>query len=244
MGSMATIDDGKELVRRIIDIYGKGYPTGVKTYANVRDMAFLCGLCATDGEIGSIGICPLNSPVGLYLLSLGGTELTNKREALGVGEDVLSAFGADNDYCKAVLRVTKENLPEGSEVFICGYSLGSMVLQQVLADADFCSRYIIRHAVGIGCPVINPGIRRPIVRINDVKDTVRMLSKWSVLYRQSSSKFDTELLRDGGYKSVAGGHALSYVESPVWDDVDVFGTPDGRGMITVDFGKYLHFFAE
>ena len=49
------------------------------------------------------------------------------------------------------------------------------------------------------------------------------------------------IVRSGGYKTTAGAHALSYVDSPVWDDVDMMGHPGGSVTLTVDMEQFFTF---
>lgn len=234
-----TISDFPVFLSEIMRIYGNGVPTGTHTYGNIRDMAYLCAISAQDPNLGAIGICPLKD--GRWLVTLGGTELMNKSEALGAGEDILSALGMPNTYRSAAIRVIRENIPSGSHVIMAGYSLGSMVMQQALADGQIQRAYAIDAAIGIGCPIVEPHKRQAIVRINDKFDSVRNASLWSALHIGTGK--DKEILRDGGYKTTIGAHALSYVASPVWDAVDILGIVNGNNTILVDFSRFAHFMA-
>ena len=234
-----TLNDIILFISEIRRIYGDGVPTGVHTYDNIRDMAYLCAISAQDTTLGAIGVCPIDD--GRWLMTLGGTELMNSQEALGVKEDISAAFGASNEYLEAVLRVLFRNIPSGAHIVMAGYSLGSMVMQQALADGQIQRAYAIDAAIGIGCPIVEPHKRQAIVRINDKFDSVRNASLWSTLHIGTGK--DTEILRDGGYKTTIGAHALSYVASPVWDAVDILGIVNGNNTILVDFSRFAHFMA-
>lgn len=232
-----TLNDIILFISEIRRIYGDGVPTGVHTYDNIRDMAYLCAISAQDTTLGAIGVCPIDD--GRWLMTLGGTELMNSQEALGVKEDISAAFGASNEYLEAVLRVLFRNIPSGAHIVMAGYSLGSMVMQQALAEKEVQRKYMIDKAIGIGCPIVEPFRRQSIVRINDVNDSVRKASLWST-FGICKNK-DEEFLRDGGYKTTIGAHALSYVASPVWNTIDALGEFCGGNTITVDFDKFIHF---
>ena len=240
-----TYEDIKIFIAKIKEIYGGDFPTGIQTYRTIYDMAYLCALGSSNDTIGSIGIGKLNYPKDTYLVTLGGTELMNKEEALGFGEDVLSAFGADNEYNKLGVKKIKECVPDGSKIIIAGYSLGSMVMQQVLTDNYIKKHYKFVAKIGVGCPTIEPYKREKITRINDEADFVRKLSMWEVLFPFTCRR-DKQILRDGNYKTTIGGHALSYVDKKnhVWDNVDVLGQEYGLARIVVDFDNMHYYLAK
>ncbi|WP_426348893.1 hypothetical protein ACPWSR_14200 [Alloiococcus sp. CFN-8] len=228
-----------QFLSRIKEIYGAGMPKGVQRFTCIKDMAILCGMVATSAEIGAIGIGNI-SPKN-YLVTLGGTEITNKTEALGVVEDLRSAFGLSNEYLMKSLKAITENIPKRSTIFMYGYSLGGMVMQQVMADKNIKNNYTIK-AVAIGSPItaIN---RQRITIIEDTSDIVPKLSFISVFLKKLLGSYDTHIIRNGGYKTTIGAHALSYVDSPVWDDVDVFGKVGGQGFVEIDMNNFVNYYA-
>lgn len=153
----------------------------------------------------------------------------NSDENLGIKEDILSAFNQSNAYKESGISAILETIPTGSNVYIYGYSLGGLVMQQILADRRIRTAYEIKAAVAIGSPVTSVA-RQRIVFIEDVNDLVPTLSAKSLLAGRLFRMYDTHIVRDGGYKTTAGGHALSYVDSDVWNDIDLFGTTRGRTL--------------
>lgn len=222
-----TVDDVKMLIERIGEVYPGGYPEGKMTISCIKDAAWLCGLSSASDK-GGICIFELTSGEG-YVVTLGGTELSNDEENLGIREDILSAFNRSNAYKESGINAILETIPQGSDVYIYGYSLGGMVLQQIIADKRIKDNYDFKAAVAIGSPVTTIS-RQKIVFIEDVNDLVPSLSAKSLLAGKLFRRYDTHIVRDGGYKTTAGGHALSYVDSDVWNDIDVFGTTQGRTL--------------
>lgn len=222
-----TADDVELLLERIDVIYSNGYPEGSMTLSCIKDAAWLCGMSSAS-ENGAICIFEVSG--GGYLVTLGGTELTNNEENIGIKEDLLSGFNQSNEYKNSVIAAMQATIPEGSDVYIYGYSLGGMVLQQVLADKQIKGHYEFKSAVAIGSPVTSIA-RQKIIFIEDVNDLVPHLSGKSFLAGKLFRKYDNHIVRDGGYKTTAGGHALSYVDSDIWNDIDIFGGMDGASLV-------------
>lgn len=221
-----TGEDVTMLIQRIREVYSKGYEEGTMTLTTIKDAARLCGLSsATD----SGAICIFEISGGGYLITLGGTEVTNTEENIGIKEDIQSAFNQSSEYKSNVISAITQTVPSGSDVYIYGYSLGGMVMQQVIAERQIKGSYNIKAAVAIGSPVTSIS-RQRIVFIEDTSDLVPTMSAKSLLAGRLFRKYDTHIVRDGGYKTTAGGHALSYVDSEVWNDIDIFGTTGGRTL--------------
>lgn len=234
-----TEDDVDLLIERIKDIYSHGYPQDTMTLSCIKDAAWLCGMSSASAN-GAICIFELTDGSG-YVVTLGGTEISNADENIGVKEDILSAFNLSNEYKTAVIEAMLKTIPEGSDVYIYGYSLGGMVLQQVLANKQIKHNYEFKAAVAIGSPVTSI-CRQKIVFIEDVSDLVPHLSGKSFLAGLLFDKYDTHIVRDGGYKTTAGGHALSYVDSDIWNDIDIFGTT-GQNTLEIDMNSLITFYA-
>jgi hypothetical protein len=250
--SQITTDDIKLFIDKIKEIYGKDFPTGVHLYETIYDAAYLCAITATDKTKGAMGIGLISNmnpeykhPQETYLITLGGTELMNAEESLGIEEDILSAFGRPNIYSKSAINLIKRHIPKNSYIIMYGYSLGSMVMQQILADSYIKKNYHFICCIGIGCPTINPYKRQSIIRINDENDYVRHLSMWEILFPWMCHR-DEEICRDGNYKTTIGGHALSYVDkdNKIWSDVDILGKVKGYGSILVNFTAMTYYFIE
>lgn len=221
-----TGEDVSLLIERIQAVYSKGYEEGSMTLTTIKDAAVLCGLSsATD----SGAICIFERTGGGYVVTLGGTEITNDQENIGIKEDIQSAFNQPSAYKTNAIAAILNTIPAGSDVYIYGYSLGGMVMQQILADKQIKGNYNIRTAVAIGSPVTSIS-RQKILFIEDTNDLVPTLSAKSFLAGRLFRMYDTHIVRDGGYKTTAGGHALSYVDSDVWNDIDPYGTHNGNTM--------------
>ena len=219
-------------------VYGDGYPTGEVTLSRASDAAVLCGMCSATPEY-SIGIGQLADDDG-YIVILGGTDLMATDENVGIREDLLSALNRNNKYYRSVLKEICENIPRGSNLYLYGYSLGGMVLQQAIADEAIKDVYNIVNCVAFGSPMTTLQ-RDEIVFLEDSSDVVPYLAPRFVIGNRFWKRYDTHIVRDGGYKSFIGGHALSYVDSPVWDDVDIFGSVGGDGVLTLDMSTYQTF---
>lgn len=233
-----TGEDVSMLIERIEAVYSKGYEEGSMTLTSIKDAAVLCGLsAATD----SGAICIFERMGGGYVVTLGGTEVTNSDENIGIKEDIQSAFNQSSAYKTNAINAITATVPAGEDVYIYGYSLGGMVMQQVLADGQIKENYNIRTAVAIGSPVTSIS-RRKILFIEDTNDLVPTMSAKSFLAGRLFRKYDTHIVRDGGYKTTAGGHALSYVDSDVWNDIDPYGTLSG-GVMEINISTMKTFYA-
>ena len=233
-----TEEDFKAFTDTLNKVYGAGYPTGEVTLSCAKDAAVLCGMCSATPEY-SIGIGQLSGQDG-YIVILGGTDLRASDENVGIEEDLLSAMNKKNGYYKSVLREIHNNIPAGSDIYIYGYSLGGMVLQQVIADGSIKNNYHIVNGVAFGSPMTTLK-RSRIVFLEDSSDIVPLLAPRFVIGNELWKKYDTHIVRDGGYKSFIGGHVLSYIDSPVWNHVDIFGVIGGSGTLTVDMDTYHTF---
>ena len=120
-------EDVSLFLERIKTVYSQGYKEGAMTLSSIKDAAVLCGLSAATDN-GVICIFELTDGNG-YVVTLGGTEITNKSENAGLKEDILSAFNKSNAYKQSAINVIVNNIPTGSNVYIYGYSLGGMVMQ-------------------------------------------------------------------------------------------------------------------
>lgn len=234
-----TMEDLKLFQERIDAVYGPGYAEGEMVLSCVKDAAVLCGLSWSSEENGAICIGKLKDRPG-YIVTLGGTEPLNTEENVGIREDILAGFHQDNEYQKNATKAILDTIPAGEDIYIYGYSLGGMVMQQVLADQSVWGSYHIRSAVAFGSPV-TALLRQKIVFLEDSSDVVPSLSAMSMLIPDLCRAYDSHLVRDGGYKTPVGAHVLSYVDSPVWNDVDLLGQPGGNVTLTVDMEQFWAF---
>ena len=234
-----TKEDISLFLERIEAIYSQGYKEGTMTLSSIKDVAVLCGLSAATDN-GVICIFELTNDEG-YVVTLGGTEITNKSENAGLKEDILSAFNKSNTYKKSTINAIINNIPKGENIYIYGYSLGGMVMQQVLSERQIRYSYNIKAAVAIGSPItaIN---RQKIVIVEDSNDVIPYLSSKSLLAGKLFRRYDTHIVRNGGYKTTIGAHALSYVDSQIWDDIDVFGTTNGY-TLEINMTNFKTFYA-
>ena len=234
-----TMDDLKLFIEKIKRVYKDKYEGDEVVLNCIKDATVLCGLASASDEYGAICIGKLKNKSG-YVVSLGGTDLANTEENLGIKEDILSAFNQDNKYKKNVIKAILKIIPKGEDVYIYGLSLGGMVLQQVIADINIKTNYNIKVAVAIGSPITDVN-RQKIVFIEDKSDIVPSLSVKSMLLSMIYRKYDTHIKRDGNYKTFIGAHALSYADSDVWNDVDVFGIINGVNSLIIDLNNFISF---
>lgn len=234
-----TMDDLILFITKIKEVYKDKYDGDEVVLNYIKDATVLCGLASASDEYGAICIGKLKNKPG-YVISLGGTDLINAEENLGIKEDIQSAFNQDNEYKKNAIKAILETIPKGEDIYIYGLSLGGMVLQQVIADIDVKTNYNIKAAVAIGSPITDVN-RQKIVFIEDESDIVPNLSVKSMLLSMIYRKYDTHIKRDGNYKTFIGAHALSYADSDVWNDVDVFGIVNGSNSLIIDLNNFVSF---
>lgn len=234
-----TMDDLKLFIEKIKKVYKDKYEGDEVVLNCIKDATVLCGLASASDEYGAICIGKLKNKPG-YVVSLGGTDLTNAEENLGIKEDILSAFNQDNEYKKNAVKAILKTVPKGEDIYIYGLSLGGMVLQQVIADINIKVNYNVKAAVAIGSPITDIN-RQKIVFIEDVNDVVPSLSVKSMLLSRMYRRYDTHIKRNGNYKTFIGAHALSYADSDVWNDVDVFGIVNGANSLVIDLNNFVSF---
>ena len=226
------MDDLMLFITKIKEVYKDKYDGDEVVLNCIKDATVLCGLASASDEYRAICIGKLKNKPG-YVISLGGTDLINAEENLGIKEDIQSAFNQYNEYMKNAIKAILETIPKGEDIYIYGLSLGGMVLQQVIADIDVKTNYNIKAAVAIGSPITDVN-RQKIVFIEDENDIVPNLSVKSMLLSMIYRKYDTHIKRDGNYKTFIGAHALSDADSDVWNDVDVFGIVNGSNSLIID----------
>lgn len=226
-------------IQKIKEVYQSEYDGDEVTLNCIKDATILCGLPSASDEYGAICIGKLKNKPG-YVVALGGTDLINAEENLGIKEDIQSAFNQDNEYKKNAIKAILETIPKGEDIYIYGLSLGGMVLQQVIANIDVKTNYNIKAAVAIGSPITDVN-RQKIVFIEDESDIVPNLSVKSMLLSMIYRKYDTHIKRDGNYKTFIGAHALSYADSDVWNDVDVLGIVNGSNSLIIDLNNFVSF---
>ena len=197
-----TMDDLMLFITKIKEVYKDKYDGDEVVLNCIKDATVLCGLASASDEYRAICIGKLKNKPG-YVISLGGTDLINAEENLGIKEDIQSAFNQDNEYKKNAIKSILETIPKGEDIYIYGLSLGGMVLQQVIADIDVKTNYNIKAAVAIGSPITDVN-RQKIVFIEDESDIVPNLSVKSMLLSMIYRKYDTHIKRDGNHKTFIG----------------------------------------
>lgn len=113
----------------------------------------------------------------VYLVTLSGTEDV-ENQTTDWKTDLQAGFGFESDYTRNVVQTILENVPEGSNLFIAGHSLGGMVAQQVIADEQIKERYEVKFTVTFGSPAVGQGSGREgqIRRMGVHNDVVPNLS--------------------------------------------------------------------
>lgn len=237
--SDVTHEDVLLFIERIKEVYGNGYGEETMELNNIKDAAVLCGLSSASDEYGAIFIGKLLDRPG-YIVTMGGTEPFNSDENVGIKEDILSSFNQSNEYKENTINAILSTVPSGEDIYIYGYSLGGMVMQQVLTDKSIQKNYNICTAVAFGSPV-TALLRQRIVFIEDVSDVVPNLSVGSMLLPRLVRRYDTHIVRDGNYKTFIGAHALSYVDSNIWDDIDALGHIGENETLIIDMKNVVTF---
>ncbi len=113
----------------------------------------------------------------VYLVTLSGTESV-ENQTTDWQTDIQAGFGFENDYTKNVVQTILDNVPEGSNLFLAGHSLGGMVAQQVIANDQIKEKYNVRFTVAFGSPAVGQGSGREgqIRRMGVYNDIVPNLS--------------------------------------------------------------------
>ena len=62
-----------------------------------------------------------------------------------------------------------------------------------------------------------------------------------MLFPRVVRKCDTHIVRDGNYETFIGAHALSYVDSSIWDNIDALGHIDGNETLIIDMKNVVTF---
>ena len=200
----------------------------------------------TDRLSGSEDLnCP-ETPV--YLVAIAGTEVIggnpNNTDAC-----LMTGFNLPNQYERQIRATIQQNIPKGSNLMLCGHSLGGMEAQQVCADKKLQKDYNILYTVCFGSPVVKgeTGYEGTLWRLCDTHDYVTYLSG-NVIENVSKNVMESTgmamastgtITRDGGYSwhlELNGPHSahMSYINEQTWGDVDVCGIPDGFHVLTLD----------
>lgn len=113
----------------------------------------------------------------VYLVTLSGTEDV-ENQTTDWKTDLQAGFGFESDYTRNVVQTILENVPEGSNLFIAGHSLGGMVAQQVIANEQIKEKYEVKFTVTFGSPAVGQGSGREgqIRRMGVHNDVVPNLS--------------------------------------------------------------------
>ena len=239
-------DELSEYMKKVKELYGTKPEPGIYTAGRISDIARLCVYSANDETIGPIGMVDAvlkqnGVETDVKLIFLGGTEFQDG-QATGINEDILSAFGKDNEFLKATVKAIEENVEKGTKLVFVGYSLGGMVAQQVINTASIKDNYEILYTTTIGSPLIDPTGREGTVRrMEDVNDSV---PKMSLAYFVLSPLYKADVAsEDGGYggktTSALYAHTFSYVEYEGWNKYDVLGIEGGDATLTYDNRTYV-----
>jgi hypothetical protein len=179
----------------------------------------------------------------VYVIALSGTETIVENQTTTVKEDLLSGFELSNEYVKNVRKAIIDKVPEGSNIFLAGHSLGGMVAQQTAADREIKSKYNILNTVTFGSPLIKGFSREGMVkRLGDTSDKTPFYSISSVL--NIGWQYAGVNHEDGGYNGDSStAHCDSYLREDVWGDYDcagekrgqICGIETGSRMMTLDF---------
>lgn len=229
----------KELIDTINNIYWQ-YTVGPQMVKKPQDLAVLTSMCAFGykSNRGPIGIakCLFNGEEEVTLVTLGGTQF-KEGQATRFRESKLTMKCKDNDYLTAILDAFSKHVPKDKPVIISGISLGGMIAQFLLSKEEIVNNYNIKSVICFGSPLNKPldrkGIR--IKRFTDKGDIVPKLKTLSYLFIKGSVKDELNknerILENGNYKKTIESHALSYVQSKVWDKYDFYGELNGNNTL-------------
>ena len=149
--------------------------------------------------------------------------------------DALSlTFGGNCQYFNLTKQAITEYIPEGSAIVSAGHSMGGMVVQKIICDADLTENYEFLNALTFGSPcIVTDKSHREgtLVRFEDTRDFIPKLSL-AVLFDRSD--YDSAVRRDGGYDSLDVSHNASYYISDEWEAFDALGTENGDATLTLD----------
>ena len=79
------------------------------------------------------------------------------------------------------------------------------------------------------------------ISLSNFSLVVPSLSVKSMLLSRIYRRYDTHIKRNGNYKTFIGAHALSYADSNVWNDIDVFGIVNGANSLVIDLNNFVSF---
>jgi len=176
----------------------------------------------------------------VYVITLSGTELVFN-QSTEVLTDLLSGFDLNSAYYYNVISVIQTKIPAGSNIILCGHSLGGMIAQQVAANSGIKARYNVLNTVTFGSPLLSVGSREGTVRrLGDVSDVVPFLS--GRLFTNPITAIFGLNREDGGYYGrPITAHNASYFRSDLWGRYDVTGTKYGGAKLTLDLGTRQFF---
>ena len=176
----------------------------------------------------------------VYVVTLSGTELVFN-QSTEVLTDLLSGFDLDNAYYYNVISVIQTKIPAGSNLILCGHSLGGMIAQQVAANSTIKARYNVLNTVTFGSPLLSVGNREGTVRrLGDISDVVPFLS--GRLFTNPITAIFGLNREDGGYYGrPLTAHNASYFRSDLWGRYDVTGTRYGGAKLTLDLSTRQFF---
>ena len=159
-------------------------------------------------------------------------------EDAGHGNDknatYLSAFNLNNGYTERVKKVMLENIPQNSNVFLLGDSLGGYVAQQIAADSDIQYNYNLVQTTTIGAPELATGKKEgPVARIMDKNDLVPNFMSIDI-YTRPLHKYDNAVVGDAGYGYPTPYAHAGYTNKQIWGNYDVCGQKGGNAILVVD----------
>ena len=193
---------------------------------------------------GEIRICPaiLETADGtrdVYLVTVRGIDWTVQ------GCNHIFAYFAmlgnhDCKYYNLAKSAILDYVPAGATIVMAGHSLGGMVVQRLICDADLTEKYDFLNAVTFGSPyVVTDKSKREgtLVRLEDKSDAV---PKCSLALFLSPSDYKGGTKMDGEYKTdLSGAHNVSYKKNKLWGSFDALGVDGGSAVLTLDLDKLV-----
>ena len=214
------------------------FAANTRTFTNAAEIYEYVRDGYNGGEKGPISITKGTLRQGyssktVYLVTLSGTELV-LNQSTEVLTDLLSGFDLNSAYYYNVISVIQSKIPAGSNIILCGHSLGGMIAQQVAANSTIKARYNVLNTVTFGSPLLSVGNREGTVRrLGDISDVVPFLS--GRLFTNPITAIFGLNREDGGYYGrPITAHNASYFRSDLWGRYDVTGTRYGGAKLTLD----------
>lgn len=248
--SMIELTDGINFLSVIIQVYGNDslIKTSEKTiFDNASEVALLSSYCATDDALGPILIiknAEINNGDGTSYIAnvvlLGGTELKSG-QATGLLTDLYAGMELTNEFLYDAYYAIYDNLKgtENVPLIIGGISLGGMVAQQLAALPALNNYFNVKNIIASGSPIISPDeinySKTTVNRLIASEDLVPKLSiGYNGVYNSAYGTSNAGIVRNTGYKTFIGAHALGYVQKDFWNGVDALGYENGKHTMSFE----------